>query len=98
MFVDGCFWHMCPLHAAAVQRNGAWSSSQLDANVTRGRATDEILWAAGWTVLRIWEHEPLDEAVRRVEQAKASEPTPRSGLVEAAARGLDIHDPAKSGP
>ncbi len=35
------------------------------------RLNDGALTAAGWTVVRIWEHEPIDRAVELVETALA---------------------------
>ncbi len=32
----------------------------------RDRAADEALAQAGWTVLRLWEHVPLEDAVTAV--------------------------------
>lgn len=65
VFVDGCFWHRCPEHGTVPQANQQWWIDKLDANVRRDRDTDEALTRAGWTVLRIWEHEdPTDAAIR----------------------------------
>jgi DNA mismatch endonuclease (patch repair protein) len=71
VFVDGCFWHRCPEHATTPKANGTWWAVKLAKNVARDLDTDEHLRAAGWTVVRIWEHEPLDRAVERVETALA---------------------------
>jgi DNA mismatch endonuclease (patch repair protein) len=38
-------------------------------NLERDRRVDAALGAAGWEVVRIWEHEDLDAAVERVEAA-----------------------------
>ena len=66
VFVDGCFWHGCPQHATSPRNNGAWWAEKLRRNIERDRETDASLRAAGWTVLRIWEHENAELAVRRV--------------------------------
>jgi DNA mismatch endonuclease, patch repair protein len=66
VFVDGCFWHGCPQHATRPATNREWWGSKLDNNVARDRRTDERLQAAGWTVLRYWEHMPVDEVVQDV--------------------------------
>ncbi len=72
VFVDGCFWHVCPEHQTWPEANGGWWRRKLEANVERDRRTDEALGAAGWLVIRIWEHEDLDEAAGRVERAVSS--------------------------
>ncbi len=67
VFVDGCFWHACPLHATSPKANGEWWAAKLAGNVARDRDTDARLAAAGWTVVRVWEHESVQEAADRVE-------------------------------
>ncbi len=62
VFVDGCFWHQCPVHATMPKANQAWWSTKLAENVARDRRTDAALRERGWTVVRIWEHEDPDEA------------------------------------
>jgi DNA mismatch endonuclease (patch repair protein) len=67
VFVDGCFWHRCPLHSTRPKTNAAWWEAKLDANVARDRRQDQQLTDAGWTVIRVWEHEPVDTAGDRIE-------------------------------
>lgn len=69
VYVDGCFWHRCPLHATTPKTNHEWWTAKLDANVARDRATDEELSVAGWTVVRVWEHEEPVAAASRVQAA-----------------------------
>jgi DNA mismatch endonuclease (patch repair protein) len=57
LFVDGCFWHGCPKHATRPKNNAAFWRKKLTANVARDRRVNRALRAAGWRVLRIWEHE-----------------------------------------
>lgn len=66
VFVDGCFWHCCPLHGAQPKTNDWYWSPKLKRNVERDREADAALTSAGWTVVRIWEHETLEDAVSRV--------------------------------
>ena len=67
VFVDGCFWHSCPLHATRPKSNHEWWESKLRANVERDRGTDAVLEAANWAVVRVWEHEAVDAAADRVQ-------------------------------
>jgi DNA mismatch endonuclease, patch repair protein len=62
VFVDGCFWHSCPLHAQTPKANSDYWVPKLAATVQRDRRNDEALKEAGWTVIRIWEHEALVDA------------------------------------
>ena len=66
VFVDGCFWHGCADHGTQPKTNAEWWSEKLAKNVTRDRETDRLLGEAGWIVLRIWEHEDLEEASKRI--------------------------------
>ncbi len=67
VFVDGCFWHGCPQHATRPTSNAEWWSDKLAANMSRDRDTDTRLYAAGWTVIRVWEHEDPNSAAARIE-------------------------------
>lgn len=67
VYVDGCFWHSCPTHATIPKANREWWVAKLEANTRRDRDTDARLAEAGWAVVRVWEHEPVDKAARRVE-------------------------------
>lgn len=69
VYVDGCFWHSCPQHATFPKNNAQWWADKLAANVVRDRDTDARLAGAGWTVVRIWEHEDPAEAADRVQAA-----------------------------
>ncbi|MEN3273004.1 MAG: mismatch endonuclease, patch repair protein [Actinomycetota bacterium] len=66
VYVDGCFWHSCPTHATTPKANRDWWVDKLETNVRRDRDTDDRLAKAGWTVVRVWEHEPPDAAAHRV--------------------------------
>jgi len=66
VFVDGCFWHACPEHGSKPKANEWYWGPKLIKNVERDRVNDAALILAGWTVVRLWEHVPLDEAVTTV--------------------------------
>lgn len=66
VFSDGCFWHGCPEHATWPKANAAWWREKIEANVARDRDTDARLAAAGWTVIRVWEHEDPQQAATRI--------------------------------
>lgn len=81
VFVDGCFWHRCPVHATAPRANARWWDAKLDENVRRDRRSDRALREAGWTVLRVWEHEQLSNMVAlvRIVLAGAEVPPRKDG-------------------
>ncbi len=66
VFVDGCFWHRCPEHGVRPRTNRDYWDAKIERNVARDRRHDQVLAAAGWTVIRVWEHEPPDEAAMRI--------------------------------
>lgn len=67
VFLDGCFWHSCPEHGTMPKRNGDWWRAKIRANVERDRRHDRRIKAAGWTVLRYWEHEDPRSVAERIE-------------------------------
>jgi DNA mismatch endonuclease (patch repair protein) len=83
VFVDGCFWHACPIHATAPKANAAWWADKLAKNVARDLDTAARLEGAGWIVIRIWEHEDAVQAADIVEAAARSGawPARRDGTV-----------------
>ena len=82
VFMDGCFWHGCPEHTRPPRTNEQWWAAKLRGNVARDRETDARLSAAGWRVVRVWEHEPVDAAAARVERAVRG-------------KKIDTHDPSQ---
>jgi DNA mismatch endonuclease, patch repair protein len=66
VFVDGCFWHACPQHGSRPAVNDWYWTPKLARNVERDRTADARLAAAGWQVVRVWEHETLEQAMAAV--------------------------------
>lgn len=66
VFVDGCYWHGCPEHYACPRTNSGYWSAKIERNRARDTQVNAELQAAGWTALRIWEHEPVNTAADRV--------------------------------
>jgi DNA mismatch endonuclease, patch repair protein len=66
VFVDGCFWHGCPEHGSWPKQNADWWREKIEANQRRDRDTDARLKAAGWTVIRVWEHDDPTRAADRI--------------------------------
>ena len=57
VFVDGCFWHGCPKCYVRPRQNRKFWDAKFATNNERDRKVNKALKAAGWKVLRIWEHE-----------------------------------------
>lgn len=66
VFVDGCFWHGCPEHSKTPSTNTWYWPDKIAGNVRRDQDTTAQLQKAGWTVIRVWEHEAPEGAAARV--------------------------------
>jgi DNA mismatch endonuclease, patch repair protein len=69
VFVDGCYWHGCAEHHRPAKRNIEFWTEKIDQNRKRDAETDQLLEQAGWTVVRVWEHEDPLLAAQRIQQA-----------------------------
>ena len=67
VFVDGCFWHGCPIHATYPKNNEEWWGRKLRRNRERDREVNRRLGEHGWIVLRYWTHDDVDEIADEVE-------------------------------
>ncbi len=72
VFVDSCWWHACPEHGTLPRVNREWWESKLQRNRERDGDTTARFEAAGWQVVRVWEHEDVGEAAQRVADVVAS--------------------------
>lgn len=68
VFVDGCFWHGCPIHGSLPVTNRMFWTRKLSRNKARDRVVRRTLKSSGWCVLRIWQHElrEPDKVARRI--------------------------------
>jgi DNA mismatch endonuclease (patch repair protein) len=62
VFIDGCFWHGCPIHYALPRTRNAFWAAKLRENVDRDVRQTKRLQAEGFVVLRIWTHEIVASA------------------------------------
>lgn len=61
VYVDGCFWHGCPQHYTFPRSRRDYWRSKLRRNVERDQNQTAELEREGWRVIRIWEHEIMDD-------------------------------------
>lgn len=57
LFVDGCFWHACPLCCRHPASNQKFWSEKMRKNRARDRYVTRQLSERGWKVVRLWEHQ-----------------------------------------
>ncbi len=69
LFIDGCYWHMCPDHCVLPKTRLDFWLPKLQGNRHRDAEVDALLSARGWKVLRAWEHEPEAAVLLRVRAA-----------------------------
>jgi DNA mismatch endonuclease (patch repair protein) len=66
VFVDGCFWHGCPQHGRVPSANPQYWPEKIRRNRARDLLVSESLRQDRWTVVRLWEHVPMADAVETV--------------------------------
>jgi DNA mismatch endonuclease (patch repair protein) len=57
VFVDGCYWHGCKKCRLGSKSNNEYWVPKIEGNAKRDRRNSKELRAAGWKVVRIWEHD-----------------------------------------
>jgi DNA mismatch endonuclease (patch repair protein) len=58
VFVDGCFWHGCPVHGRKLPWRGPNSvlwEDKMRRNKVRDQRASKLAESLGWQVFRIWE-------------------------------------------
>jgi len=69
VYIHGCYWHLCPLHATLPRANAVWWQSKLKANRERDRRARESLAANGCMCLTFWEHDEPEAVAGEIERA-----------------------------
>ncbi len=64
IFVDGCFWHKCPVCFKEPETRKEFWMNKIDSNVRRDEKVNAELIEQGWNVIRIREHEIRKEPER----------------------------------
>jgi len=57
IFIDGCFWHKCPVCFQEPETRKEFWRKKISSNVERDKKVNEQLQNEGWTIIRIWEHD-----------------------------------------
>lgn len=82
VFIDGCWWHGCPVHYREPKSNRAYWVPKIERNMARDKLVNRLLAEHGWLVIRAWEHDDAsniaDEVELAVSQRRARNPRPYS--------------------
>lgn len=64
IFIDGCFWHKCPICYKTPKSNRKYWLPKIKRNIERAKEVEKSLKKEGWRVLRFWEHEVTRNGMR----------------------------------
>lgn len=68
VFIDGCFWHGCPIHGTWPKANQIWWRSKIEGNRARDARAVEELTSLGWSVMRFWSHDDKGQCADLIER------------------------------
>ena len=57
IFIDGCFFHGCPLHFRVPKTNSAFWRGKIRDNGKRRQKSLKVLGKMGYSAVSIWEHD-----------------------------------------
>lgn len=69
VFIDSCFWHMCPIHCKIPKSNVEFWIAKLERNKERDTKITKFYRERNWNILRVWEHElkeDFDQCINKV--------------------------------
>jgi DNA mismatch endonuclease (patch repair protein) len=61
IFIDSCFWHGCNLHGRIPKTNTQFWQDKISKNTKRDQAVYKYYVDNGWLILRVWEHEIIED-------------------------------------
>ncbi len=65
VFVDGCFWHGCPVHGTQPKNREVFWKEKILRNKKRDTEVNKKLRSEGWIVKRYWEHQ-INQCVEQI--------------------------------
>ena len=71
IFIDGCFWHGCPICQRKLPKtNRKYWKQKIKRNISQAKSVNKELLQNDWKVFRIWEHEMKDpRAMIKIKQS-----------------------------
>lgn len=71
VFLDGCFWHKCPICFKLPKSQVDFWVNKIDKNVERDLRIRDGLTNKGWTVFQVWEHQLKNEPAKIIANLKS---------------------------
>lgn len=68
IFVDSCFWHGCKRHCRLPSARKKYWTAKIERNKERDKEVNRHYKKIDWKVIRIWEHEILENIQKTVEK------------------------------
>lgn len=69
IFIDSCFWHVCPIHGNRPKTNQDFWDKKLARNQERDKEVTQYYRDKNWNILRVWEHDvkkDFDNTIERI--------------------------------
>ena len=79
VLIDGCFFRGCPAHYVQPRTRTEFWERKISENRARDAETTQRFTDEGWTVLRFWEHEPVNHVVGEIERTVQIRASSRGG-------------------
>jgi len=73
IFVNGCFWHSCPLHGHNPKSNKKYWLPKLKRTAERDKKNKSELKAMGYKVISFWEHDiikKLEMCINKIKKVR----------------------------
>lgn len=67
IFVDGCFWHGCPIHGHIPKSREEYWEPKIERNKKRDIESNAKLSEMDWHVMRVWEHSLRKDFINCIE-------------------------------
>ena len=68
IFIDSCFWHLCPIHGKIPASNSLFWEEKLNKNSQRDIEVNNHYKSINWNVKRVWEHDIKSDPQRVINE------------------------------
>lgn len=67
VFLDSCFFHVCPVHCNVPETNKDYWVAKLYQNAKRDLKVNNYYYDKGWNLIRIWEHQVKEDFEKTIQ-------------------------------